>query len=41
MADSDRMALRMLYLVFHRLLGLLLLLSRSQEHPQVFGTRTP
>jgi hypothetical protein len=30
MASSDRMALRMLYLVFHRLLGLLLLLSRSE-----------
>ena len=30
MAVSDRMALRMLYLVFHRLLRQLLLLSRSE-----------
>ncbi|MET8244682.1 hypothetical protein ABZV31_09845 [Streptomyces sp. NPDC005202] len=31
MARSDRMALRVLYLIFLRLLGLLLLLSRSEE----------
>ncbi|MCX4429834.1 integrase core domain-containing protein [Streptomyces mirabilis] len=31
MAGSDRMALRMLYLIFLRLLGLLLLLSRSRD----------
>lgn len=31
MAGSDRMALRMLYLIFLRLLELLLLLSRSQD----------
>jgi hypothetical protein len=35
MAVSDRMAVRMLYLIFLRLLGLLLLLSRSQEAKDV------
>lgn len=30
MAGSDRMALRMFYLIFHRLFGLFLLLSRSE-----------
>jgi putative transposase len=35
MARSDRMALRVLYLISIRLLGLLLLLSRSEEAENV------
>lgn len=35
MACSDRMALRMLYLIFTRILGLLLLVSRSQKAKNV------